>query len=263
MKTVTILGSKPGACLPEGGVAYCANGAIGFYGDALGRFESVINVVSALVLRKSRFSAQQEHAALYAAKGSAICAARPDRLILVESADHPRLGDELEAWLRESGYISPICRLTPEDRISLQVRLSGLRHPVVTRASLAQPLQMVLRDVMHLVRHRLGLLHGEVKGKFRPSTGVIALLHAISEHGPQAEYVLAGIGLSQRHLHQVGGKIVAGKVSAGRAALEPHVAADTVILRALARRFMLRADDPELAGALSGGAHGSAEKERS
>lgn len=245
-----ILGSKPGARLPQGGTAYFANAAIGSYGDAIERFESRINVVSAVVLRNCRDSARQAHADLYAEKGAIIRAARPDRLILVESADHPGLGNELAGWLRNSGYASPIECLPPADRIDAQTRFSGLAHPLVTRALLDQPLSVVLRDALHVALHRLRLARGESLGKYRPSTGIVALLIAIAEHGPEAEYVLVGIGLSQRHLHHFRGSILSGKV-ARRAVLEPHVAADAAILRALARRYALRADDPELEAALA------------
>ncbi|MEZ4281982.1 MAG: hypothetical protein R3F21_20455 [Myxococcota bacterium] len=251
MKTAVILGSKPGARLPPGGTAYFANAAIGSYGDAIERFESVVNVVSAVVLRKCRDSEKQAHAELYAAKGEIIRAARPDRLVLVESSDHPGLGSELSGWLRDSGYASPIECLSPADRIAAQTRFSGLAHPLVTRALFDQPFAVVLRDALHVVQHRLRLAGGEAMGKYRPSTGIVALLLAIAEHGAQAEYMLVGIGLSQRHLHHFQGSILSGKV-ARRAVLEPHVAADAAILRALARRYVLRADDPELAAALAG-----------
>jgi hypothetical protein len=250
-KTVVIVGSKPGASLPRGVAAYFANASIGILGHGGAPFASVVNVVSAVVLRKGRFSEDQDHADLYAAKREAICSARPSRLLLVESADHPRLGTELTDWLRESGYPSPIELLSPSHRIDAQVRLSGLRHPVVTRACIDQPLAVVMRDALHVLRHRLGLQRGEVMGKFRPSTGIVALLQAILEHGPHAEYMLVGIGLSERHLHVVRGAVVSGKI-ARPAVLEPHVAADTAILCALARRFVLRAEDPELASTLSG-----------
>lgn len=251
MKRILVLGSKPGARFVDAAEAWCANAAIGFYADEVRRYPVVVNVASAVILRKNASDASS-HGGLYAKKWRAVTVARPARLILLSAPGDPGCAAGVEAALRAAGYAAPIEHCSVRRRTRLVPDLAGVRYPVVTRALLRQPLAVQLRDIERIVRFiwksRRGAEHEDAPGKFRPSTGVLALLLAIAEHGSAADYVLAGIGVAERWAQHAAGTVLVGKTATRHGGLTPHVHADVVILRALAARYAVTTTEPELAG---------------
>lgn len=251
MKRVIVLGSKPGAVFLPGDAVYAANAAIGFYAADVGLYPTAVNVASALVLRKSF----DDSAGLYGRKWRAIVEAAPSRMVLFAAPDAPGCTAAVHEALTTGGYAAPIEVCSVRDRIELVTSVSRLHYPIVTAAALRQPLATVLDDARRLARfavRRHSAQHAAVgcetdaPGKFRPSTGILALLVAIRDHGPDAEYVLAGIGLEGRNLHQAAGSIIAGKDRARGRILPPHTSADIAVLEALRGRYRLRTTEPEL-----------------
>lgn len=250
MKRVIVLGSKPGAVFLPGDTVYAANAAIGFYAAEVARYPTAVNVASALVLRKS-FA---DSAGLYGRKWRAVVEATPARMVLFAAPDAPGCTAAVHAALSTGGYAAPIEVCSVRDRIELVTSVSRLRYPIVTAAALRQPLATVFDDARRLARFAVrrraqDAARGretDAPGKFRPSTGILALLVAIRDHGPAAEYVLAGIGLEGRNLHQAAGSIIAGKDRARGRVLPPHICADIAVLAALRGRYRLRTTEPEL-----------------
>lgn len=247
MKKIVILGSKPGAKWLDADVVYCANGAIGFYAQELSSARNIVNVVSARILNKSRLLQKKSNAEVYSSKLSAICGANPLKMILIGSISKPSLAIELAAWLKVIGYKSHIEFVDYAMRVSLLEKLTGLTYPVPLKAVFLQSsILIAVYDLIHLMLFRIGLKKGEVNRKYRPSTGIIALLIAIQEHGHDAEYFIAGIGLYQRNIHQINGKLKLVPSKRDSSGIEPHVLADRLIISALAQRYRLVSWEPSI-----------------
>lgn len=251
MKRVLVLGSKPGAVFLPGDAIYAANASLGFYAADVRQYPTAVNVASALVLRKS-FA---DPAGLYGRKWRAVIEASPSRMVLFAAPDAPGCTAAVHEALTAAGYAAPIEVWSVRDRTELVRSVSRLRYPIVTAAMLRQPFVTVLDDARRLARFALRWHRGtdasrgyetDAPGKFRPSTGILALLIAILDHGPDAEYVLAGIGLEGRNLHHGAGGIIAGKDRSRGRILPPHVIADIAVLEALRGRYRLRTTEPEL-----------------
>lgn len=249
MKRVVILGSKPKASFVDAEEVWCANAAIGFYGDEVRRYPVVVNVASAVILRKNLQDAGV-HGGIYAKKWQAVVTARPTRLVLLAAPSDTSCVVEVQEALRSAGYAVPIDICTVRRRIRLVRDVAGLRYPVVTRAFFHQPLAVQVRDLERMARFlwksRSGDGDEDAPGKFRPSTGILALLLAIRQHGTDAEYVVAGIGVEERWAQQGDGKVLVGKTATKHGGLTPHVHADIAVLRAVAGRYAVRTTEPEL-----------------
>lgn len=254
MKRIVILGSKPNAAFVDAEEVWCANAAIGFYGDEVRRYPAAVNVASGIILRKNLRDAGV-YGGIYEKKWRAVVAARPSRLVLLAAPCDTSCVVEVQEALRSSGYASPIEICTVRRRIRLVREIAGLRYPVVTRAFFRQPVAVQLRDAERLARFAWksrsregrGEADEDAPGKFRPSTGILALLLAIRQHGSDAEYVVAGIGVEERWAQQGDGKILVGKTATCDGGLTPHVHADIAVLRSVARRYAVRTTEPELA----------------
>lgn len=250
MKRIVILGSKPNASFVDAAEVWCANAAIGFYREEVRRYPVSVNVASAVILRKNLLDAAA-HGGLYAKKWQAVVAAQPSRLVLFAAPADASCVAEVQAALRVAGYAAPVDICPVPDRIRLVREIAGLRYPVVTRAFFRQPIAVQLRDAERIARFGwkswAGAGDEDAPGKYRPSTGILALLLAIRQHGGDAEYVVAGIGLGERWAQQGDGKVLVGKTATTHGGLTPHVHADVAVLRALARRYALSTTEPELA----------------
>lgn len=250
MQRILILGSKPGAVFVDAAEVWCANAAIGFYGDQVRRYPSAVNVASALILRKNLRDATV-HGGLYVKKWQAVVAARPARLVLLATPSDAACAADVEEALRTAGYAAPIEVCSVRSRIELVRGITGLRYPVVTRAFFRQPVAVQVRDVDRIIRFLWRTLKtagdDDAPGKYRPSTGILALLLAIRRHGVGAEYVVAGIGVGERWAQQGDGTVLVGKTATKHGGLTPHVHADVAILRALSGRYAVRTTEPELA----------------
>ena len=234
-----MLGSKPGALWSDADEIYCANGAIGFYSQKLTNAKSVVNVVSARILNKSKRLHESHSSEFYSSKLTAISDANPSRMILISSIAQPTLAMEMSVWLKSNGYKSCIEILDHDSRIQIQEQLTDQPYPVPLRTIFQGSIPIAIYDFIHLLLYRLRLKNGEVNRKYRPSTGIIALLIAIQEHGDNAEYCIAGVGLSKRNVHIINGQLKSVPSKRDNAGNEPHVLADKVIISSLARKYHL------------------------
>ncbi len=247
MDKILILGSKPGAKFKKNiKVAYCANGSIGFYSQKLKNIKNIVNVVSARVLQKSIKFSKSGDSEFYTSKLNSIINQNPDKLVLTLSYDYNISKSNLISFLSDHHYKSPIEFLSPEKRINLQKKFTCLPFPLPIKSIFFGTPFTVIRNFCHFIRFRMGLGKGEVDGKFRPSTGVITLLYAINIHGESAQYIITGIGLGARNVHEINGKLYFNDRLNRKSQYVPHVIADKYILAALSKRFHITSEDEEL-----------------
>ncbi|MDO9150515.1 MAG: hypothetical protein Q7U33_03970 [Methylotenera sp.] len=248
MKRIIIAGTKPSARFIDGDAAYFANGAIGFYADALPVYNCVNVVASTRVLSKSFFQSLDD---VYRKKWDSVAKSKPDKLILIGESNESNLSFEVSQNLREQGFQAQIEIIRPEQIVGLITSLAYLRYPILTKKFFAQSVHIQFKDFLNFLIYNFLDTHTEVKGKYRPSTGIISLLVAIVEYGNSAEYIIVGIGLNNRNLQQIKHEVISMKKLPKNTDLTPHVEADLAILRSLNKHYRISTTEPELAGVLN------------
>lgn len=247
-KRIVILGAKPGPIIPRGDAIYCANAAFLSAPDEVSGFPQRTIVASSTVLAKGLPSAR-EAPAIYRTKVDAIRDFRSTDLVLFED---PGRGDKLPV-IRE--YVSAGQPERKERLFSVEQRTALTRdwlgtYPLVNAAFRMQPLSVQWRDALEWgkwwVSWQLGSRRRDVRAKYRPSTGILALLVALQDHGYSAEYVLAAIGLTDRQTYLIDGNGVVGSKRRRANVLPMHTVADCIALQRLADRVNLSTTEPEL-----------------
>lgn len=235
---VVILGAKPGAVIPEGDSIWCANSALVSYADQVNRFPEAVSVLNPDLLhpkeRREGVADREMNEQFY----RKILASKPDRMILTRASSLELVKGELDA----AGFRAPVSGVSIYERRMLVGRVSGCYDPIVTSDFFRMPYKIKVRYAGSLASTFLKRLLDWKKdcgSAFRPSTGVLALVMAIDEYGPDVEYVIAGVGAHKRLEYLTGTK------TKGRL-LQPHVYADIKVLRKLARRYLLFTTEPEL-----------------
>jgi len=235
---VVILGAKPGAVIPKGDTIWCANSALVSYAEEVYKFPEVVSVMNPDLLhpkeRKEGVPDREMNEKYY----RLILASRPNRMILTRTSSLELVKGELNAV----AFSAPVTGISIYDRRMLVGRISGCYDPIVTSDFFRLPNKVKIRYAGSLASTFLKRLRNHKKdcgSAFRPSTGVLALVMAINEYGPGAEYVICGIGIHKR-LEYLSGTKTKGRL------LQPHVYADTKVLRKLADRYSLFTTEPEL-----------------
>jgi len=237
-KKVVILGAKPGAVIPEGDSIWCANSALVSYAEQVNRFPEVVSVLNPDLIhpkdRREGAPDREMNEQIY----RRVLASHPDRMILTRASSL----DLLKAELDTAGFSAPVNGVSIYERRMLVGKISGCYDPIVTADFFSLPYKTKIRYAGSLASTFLKRLLDRKKdcgSAFRPSTGVLALVMAIDEYGPDAEYIIAGVGAKKRLEYLTGTK------TKGRL-LQPHVYADIKVLRKLARRYSLFTTEPEL-----------------
>lgn len=237
-KRVVVLGSKPGAVIPEGDAVYCANGAIGYYADRVRRFPKVVSILNTDLIHPKKRREGAPDRDFYERQWQMILESKPDRMILTRTTSFGLL----QEMLLEAGFSSPVSGVSAYDRRMLAGRISGCYDPIVTTDFFWLPVESKLRYAGSLASTFLKRIVNNRKdcgSAFRPSTGVLSLVFAIDEYGHDAEYVVCGIGMQKRT------EYLDGKNMKHRD-LPPHVFADRKVLGRLARRYSVFTTEPEL-----------------
>lgn len=204
MKKILVLGSGPNATVPDVDIVYTANAAIGYYKDEIKRIEKKVSLVSSFALhpalRIPGAEMAQQHQNQFALIKSAPC----DIHISVHDDKYP----EGIASLKMAGFPAPVkslsfkaCRVILKEIADLEEPLISLNH------YRARPTPSGFLSISkQFIFQRQSLLRGarSVSPFFRNSTGMIALLYAISKHGSEAEYLVSGINLRRRDLYPNG-----------------------------------------------------------
>ena len=238
-KLVVALGSKPGAEIPPGDAVYCANAAIGYYAEAVSRFPSVVSVASPELIHPKERAEGVPNRETHVRQWEMTVASRPDKMILTRTGSFEFLQEVLD----EAGFRSPVEAVSAYERRMLVGSISGCYDPIVTSDFFRLPFRMKMRYAGSLTTTFLKRLldrQTDCGSVFRPSTGILALVFAIADHGPDADYVICGVGVQKRHDYF-------GTSNASQRPLPQHVFADVKVLRKLARRYRLFTTEPELA----------------
>ena len=237
-KLVVVLGSKPGANIPQGDAVYCANAAIGYYAETVSRFPQVISVLNPDMIHPRERMEGVPNQALKEREWNMFIASRPSKVVLTRTSYF----ELAKKNLGEAGFRSPLSCLSVFERRKLVGKISGCHDPIVTSDFFHLSLDQKIHYAGSLTSTFLKRLldrRKDCSAVFRPSTGILALVLAISEHGRDADYVICGIGVKKRD------EYLAGKHIHGRD-LPQHVFADIKVLRKLARRYRLFTTEPEL-----------------
>ena len=199
-KRVVILGSKPEAIIPQASVYVCANYSAYYYKEKLADFgnSKIYTILSASeVLTGLRADAEHK-----------------DAWVLSRLANLQKGGIGKTFVYNSEFYPNAInvisnlnLNIKPEYLpyqlvLDIQKKLLNKTEPFIT----IKHFEPNFRYMIHLARAYVSALFLKVfsnelsscSGFFRPSTGVLALLYAIHSFGENAEYILAGVGLTKR-----------------------------------------------------------------
>lgn len=214
--------------------------------EVVGFAEKTI-VASTLVMAKGLLE-KGTNVELYRRKLETVRNSGFDRLVLFADPGTRDLADKARALLQD-GFAKGTTIYSIAERRALTRHIGGCGYPVTDVTFFRQPPRIVVRDWIEIQKLRLGWLLGEshkdARAKYRPSTGILALLVAIAENGPDAQYVLSGIGLAGRNEFQMDGGITRNKANPADA-LPKHVQADVILLQKLAKTYRLSTTEPEL-----------------
>lgn len=241
MKRVVCLGGKPAAVIPDGDILYCSNTSIGLYAPRVKHFAAVILVTikPALDLVLKHQGPDDRYGDFYRLTWQAIVSI-PQKIICISSRSITTMRNRLI----ESGFQGSLEHMTKFDRRTLIARVSGCGDPVLTSEFWGLPQDMQRECLWSVVKvgfRRIFSKKADSHCVLRPSTGVLTLIYAISEHGEKAHYVVAGVGLTKR------GEYSQGK-NESKEKQNPyaHILADKKVLRALAKRYHVSTTEPEL-----------------
>lgn len=252
MKKIVILGSKPKAVLPQGEKIYCANAAFISNEDAVDRFADRVVVASGAVLGNGLTPDANNHE-VYKQKLDAVRDAGMSRMILFASPYSVGMTARVQAYLQADERNPDISVISVMERIELVKSVAHSKYPLIDDAFSSQPFLIRLHDRRENWRCFLNWKFGDgrrdVSPKYRPSTGILALLQAIRENGHNAEYVLAGIGTQDRNIAKV--KTFTATLQGTLAGdLPQHVHADLMVLKKLVGRYALSTTEKELTEAV-------------
>ncbi|MBN1929371.1 MAG: hypothetical protein JW764_07500 [Chlorobiaceae bacterium] len=255
MKRIVVIGSKPNAVIPDGDTVYCANVSIVYYADQVARFRQIVNVITpkAIADQKPRNSSGEQDC--YTKRWEAMLAAWRAQLVILESSNASRMIE----GLRNAGYDAPISSISHQERRKLVSRVSGCDDPILSAEFFRLPPKLQARYAGSAISITLKRIFDQGKTCnpiFRPSTGIISLLYALDQHGPDCEYVVAGIGMNNRSVYIHSERTSAQRTSG--ASIPPHVFADRKVLQAVSNRYRITTTEPELMGILppfAGGEH--------
>lgn len=230
MKTIVVLGAKPGAQLPRFDLVYAANAAASYHDELEDRQEDVITVASEAVISKCFYPPPDANSNMYEKKGERLLRAPSGSMRLCLSTKYQGMVETL----RKKNYSVPIEVVSPNERIADIRNVSGACEPFYKNLLRAAPRRgslLLIRSLIKVCRARVVGREGGHTSFFRPSTGVYALCRAIVENGRDARYVVSGIGLEARGVYSDGRK------QFGPLSLPPHVYPDIEVLDRLTDRY--------------------------
>jgi len=244
---VLILGSKPGAVIPAFDHAYCANASAGYYQDELIHVGGkIVSVVSATEIIESQRIGSKDKDKWLSEKKKMI-ADFPSSKILLHWIDvYPRAIQSLI----DAGCKSKIEALPSSDVKRLEKNLCGVREPIFTYDHLRGGSRRALLNVIAYLDQRFRSIFDRcynVTGLYRPSTGIVSLLYAISVHGADAEYIVSGIGIKGR------GSYPDGSINTWSRKINLdsyHVLVDKKIIEILSAKYNIRTTENGLGSIL-------------
>lgn len=233
---ILVLGSAPGATIPPSDVLYSANISLSRH-----RADRVITGKSNIVVGEQIIAAEADTKASDLDKKS--------REILVKMTCDEMIITRHDPWFIGWYYERAIkdfkCKnvseLSHQDRRTILLEVTCLREPIISLnhfiGLLKLPINTSIDEINSIIDHRKGYQSGILQDSHattRPSTGMLALLLAISRHGEKSEYIVSGITSlrnSDRSLYFGGGN------NGGFKGLPHHLYADIKILNVIKKKY--------------------------
>lgn len=237
--SVLILGSRPDAELVSADSIYAANSAAGYYRSQLRRYNAgvpIVSVVSAAELDFEGRIVNQEKLAWLTKKRELLASSDTSRTIIYG----PELYKNATAELIESGCQSVVRHLSIPAANALWRKHLNQQPPILCSGHLSAShvsfLSLVRRFIVESIRN-IHYDNYEISGLFRPSTGILALLVAIDECGPNAQYNLSGISFERRGIYPDN---TVNTWSKAASTVDFHVIVDKHIVAALQSKYTIK-----------------------
>ena len=239
-ETILVLGSKPNAKLPIADYTYCANASASYYHKQLKKRQNIKSIVSAseVILGTRKNSKKKDE--WIRDRISRIANLHSNEIILFNIDHFP----EASKILQENHCKVSIKPMTCKQMFSLIKNITKKKIPMITNAHFDTEKKIILYAKYIKSLLRLIFFNGKnMNGLFRPSTGIVTLIYAISKHGKHAEYFLSGLSIKGRGIYPDGSiNTWSPKINFKT----KHVLVDREILSIISRKYTIRSLDDEL-----------------
>jgi hypothetical protein len=239
---VLILGSKPNADISLFDKAYCANATASYYQNELLKnniSESVINFVSASEMVPSSRKNSIDKEKWLSSKFTRIVTSPFKKIVLYTHDIFP----ESIKLIKDSGFDGSLECVSLSQTKSMVKRFSKHQLPIFTKYHIEGFSKATLKNLLRFMIE----FSKSIKDKnylcsalFRPSTGILALIYAINEHGERASYTLSGIGFGERGSYPDGKK---NTWSPQPNLLRYHIFVDRHLVKALSKVYDINVTD--------------------
>ena len=199
-KNILILGSKPDTRIVPYSFAYCANSASSYYQDELlkqGDINNVMNFVSASEMIPNTRINSKEKTKWLDDKFLRIIKTPFKKIILHTHDIFPESIDLIESY----GYNGKLSLISLDEQKSQLKNLKNFNLPIITKYHFEGFSKRTLKHIYSYAIEYFKVLKNNnylCSALFRPSTGVLSLIYAITKHGKSAKYTLAGISFGER-----------------------------------------------------------------
>lgn len=243
---ILVLGSKPKATIPISDFTYCANATASYYEENLKNHSNITSIVSAteVILGTRKKSPKKDKWAKD--RKNRIANSPSDKIVMYWTDGFP---DSIDL-LKKSPCFTPIIGVTSYEILALIKSISGIRIPTLTFDHFSKKDQAILNLLRFVKNYIYAIIVNpySMSGLFRPSTGIIALIYAISKHGKNAQYIISGISIEGRGSYPDGSKNSWSKKNS----LESyHVYVDKKILTTLSKKYNIKTTEKLLTSILS------------
>jgi hypothetical protein len=246
-KRIVILGSKPDPVLATGDSIYCANSSIGSYQDYISKFEHIVSVTSSWAI-----DSKSDDNDLKITKKNIILNSYADKYVITD-CDDPRCFisiDKLYQAFNHQNSSAIVSFLTYRETCELTRKISNLKQPYISSSFFKMPIYKQLWATKSLC---LTLLRKILKpgcfapwnSYFRESTGLFSLIYAIYENGLDCDYIIIGIGVSDRNVYKMDEQFITHRFK-DVDVLVRHTYADFKILRKLSQEYSIYTTDFDL-----------------
>jgi len=244
---VLILGSKPNAMIPLSDYTYCANASASYYEEKLKNHRNITSIVSPTEVMLGTRKNSPEKDKWAEDRKNRIAASVSDRIVMYWTDGFPNSID----LLKKTPCFIPISSVTSYEMIALIKSISGINIPALTYDHICKKDRVVLNLLKFFKNYIRTIVFNphSMSGLFRPSTGIVALIYAISKHGKNAQYIVSGISIEGRGSYPDGSK----NSWSGKKSLESHhVYVDKKMLVELTKKYNIKSTEKSLALILNG-----------
>ena len=241
IKKVVILGSKPDAIIPEGDIIYCANASLSLYPKKARKFNDIIVVGINPLFKSMHKNRNMEHEEKdFNIQSWNMLVRYPAKIVIVGDKKTETTIQEL----MHDGFSGRIDHMTKPERRKLIGKVSGCYDPIITNDFWSIPLSYKLEynnSIITTITKRTFGIKASANCMLRPSTGIFSLVYAIKEHGSSAEYVVSGIGITNRGVYS-------GRKNKDKDKKHPfsHIFADQKVLKELAKSHRISTTEQSL-----------------